>query len=171
MRLFSGKAKGFWIVALMLGTIPAAVTAQHPCGQEMAEAEEHYLDGQFEKAAELLSACLDVSELTVAEATPAYRLLSLAYMNQGDAQGAQQAVEELLAAAPTYEPDPVQDPPSYTVMVLIVKEKMREVAAVQAAAEAEAQKPWFKKRRTWFVVGAGMVAAGVAAVVLGDGAE
>ena len=160
------------MASLVLGTLPVLnVAAQQPCSQEVVAAEEQYVDGQFEAAAQLLSACLEANPLAAAEAIPAYRLLSLSYMNQGDAQGAQQAVEKLLALAPTYEPDPVQDPPSYTVMVLIVKEKMREVAAVQAAAEAEAQKPWFKKRGTWLVVGGGIVAAGVAAVVLGGGAE
>ncbi|MGI9174079.1 MAG: hypothetical protein ACR2GR_02000 [Rhodothermales bacterium] len=164
--------KRFWMAALVLGTMPVfGVAAQHLCGEEVAAAEEQYLDGQFEAAAQLLSACLEANPLDAPDAIPAYRLLSLSYMNQGNAQGAQQAVEKLLALAPTYEPDPVQDPPSYTVMVLIVKEKMREVAAVQAAAEAEAQKPWFKKRGTWLVVGGGIVAAGVAAVVLGGGAE
>ena len=172
MRLFSNRTRCFLALTLLLGGLPVSdVDAQSPCSQEVAEAEEQYLDGQFEAAAQLLSACLEANRLADDEAVPAYRLLSLAYMNQGNAQGARRAIEGLLSIAPGYEPDPVQDPPSYTVLVLIVKDQMREIAAAEAAAEAEAQKPWTKKRRTWLVIGGGIVAAGVAAVLLGGGAE
>ena len=172
MRVLRGRP--WWLLALLLPVGAGSaidVAAQGACDGAVAEAEEEYLEGRFDAAAQLLSACLEQAELPTPEVVRVHRLLTLAYINQGDAQGARQAIEGLLEAAPDYEPDPVQDPPSYTVLVLIVKEQQQEKAVVEAAAEAEAQRSWLRKRRTWLAVGVGLVVVGVVAVVTGDGAE
>ena len=150
---------------------PVRVAAQAACGPALVDAEEAYLEGRFDRATELLAACLEGAEAPAPDLIRAHRLLALAAINQGDAPGARQAIEGLLAVAPDYEPDPVQDPPSYTVLALIVKDQVEQERAAQAAAEAEAQRPWLAKRGTWLLVGAGIVAVGVIAVVAGGGAE
>ncbi len=77
------------------------------------------------------------------EAVQVYRLMGLAAMNKGDLEQAQQAIRELLQIVPSYEADPIQDTPSYTTLVAIVRQEVATEALPeeQQAPSEEQQTP------------------------------
>ncbi len=140
-RLFAG---GALLAALILGSAPdAAAQPREKCTQERQEAENHYLEGRFAEAVALLQTCLRRETLFLDEAVAVYRLLGLAHLNGGEPEQAQAAVADLLDLVPTYEADPVQDPPSYTALVNLAREERRAAEEQRAAEErrAEAEPP------------------------------
>ena len=115
------------------------------CALERADAEQAYFEGQFDEAIRLLQACLVREELFVDEAVQVYRLMGLAAMNKGDMDQARQAIRDVLQLVPAYEGDPIQDPPSYTTLVAVVRQEVAAEALVveeeQALAEEEQAPP------------------------------
>ena len=128
------------LTALWLG-IPLGVAAQprEKCTEDRAIAENRYLDGRFDEALTLLQQCLDREELFVDEAVQVYRLISLAHLNKGDLEQARQAVRTLLLHAPAYQADPVQDPPSYTTMVDVVRQELEAQALPEVTPETSVE--------------------------------
>jgi Tfp pilus assembly protein PilF len=59
----------------------------------------------------------------------ANRLLALTQLKQGDLVAARAAVLEILAVAPEYRADPVQDVPAYVSLVNVVRQQVDEDAA------------------------------------------
>ena len=124
-----------WILlaTLLLVVSPDAFAQpRDKCAEERADAKNFYLEGQFDEAIRLLQACLVREELFVDEAVQVYRLMGLAAINKGDLEQAQQAIRDLLQRVPSYEADPIQDPPSYMTLVAVVRQ---EVAAEQTPSE------------------------------------
>ncbi len=118
-----------WVLLAMLFLVVSPNAFAQPrdkCPQERADAENFYLEGQFDEAIRLLHACVVREELFVDEAVQVYRLMGLAYMNKSDMEQAQRAIYDLLQIVPNYEADPIQDPPSYMTLVALVRQ---EVAA------------------------------------------
>ncbi len=152
------------LAALGAGAPPgAAAQASDPCGEGLEAAEERYVRGAFDEAVRLASRCLEADALGRAEEVRAYRLLILARLRQRDQASAQAATMRLLRAVPGYAPDPVQDPPSYVAFVTEISAQMRSAGRLpEAVAE-----PRFERRRTWLVIGGGLVLAGVLAIVAG----
>jgi len=164
-------------VVVLLFAVPTAMptlaTAQEAddadlCVDEFAAAEEAYFDGRFAEANELLSECLNRDDLPDALLVEMARLSALAYINLGNLDQARRAVIRLLNVDPTYEPDEVQDPPSYVSLVSTVQRQLQMGALQVAAAEEERG-----GGRTWLAILGGAVLAGAAtsAVLLlgGDG--
>ena len=136
MAILVARSLCCWVLLATIGLVVAQNAFAQPrdkCPQERADAENFYLEGEFDEAIRLLQACLVREELFVDEAVQVYRLIGLSGMNKGDMEQAQQAIRDLLQIVPTYEADPIQDPPSYQAMVTVVRE---EVAA-EALAEAQ----------------------------------
>ena len=125
------------LLAMLLLVVSPDAFAQprEKCAQEQADAENFYLEGQFDEAIRLLQACIVREELFVDEAVQVYRLMGLAAINKGDLEQAQQAIRDLLQIVPAYEADPIQDPPSYTTLVAVVR---REVAVEALPEEQQA---------------------------------
>ena len=116
-----------WVLlATVLLNASAAAQPRDKCVEERADAENFYLEGQFDEAIRLLQACVVREELFVDEAVQVYRLMGLAYMNKSDMEQAQRVIHDLLQIVPNYEADPIQDPPSYMTLVALVRQ---EVAA------------------------------------------
>ncbi len=127
-----------WVLlatVLLVVSPDAFAQPRDKCAQERADAENFYLEGQFDEAIRLLQACIVREELFVDEAVQVYRLMGLAAMNKGDLEQAQQAIRELLQIVPSYEADPIQDTPSYTTLVAVVRQ---EVAAEALPEEQQA---------------------------------
>lgn len=135
-RIARRAARWLLPTLLLLVVVPAA-TAQprDKCLRERADAENFYLEGAFDEAIRLLQACLVREELFVDEAVQVYRLMGLAALNKGEVEQAQQTIRDLLQIVPAYEGDPIQDPPSYTTLVAVVRQ---EVAAEAAAEDQQA---------------------------------
>ena len=166
----------------------AAQDVAQPCEATLTEAETAYLDGRFEDAVGLLSGCLGPEQADQAERVRAYRLMSLIRMAEENFEAARGAIRALLVIDPAYEPDPVQDPPSYTALVLIVKRELQQelppaTTPEPVAASDEPGPPvpappraassglmsWINQNRTWLVVGGAVLTFIGAAIAIEGG--
>ena len=132
-----------------------------PCDSLVTEAQDRYLNGAYDEAIQQVSLCLDRSDVKADVAVRAYRLMSLAYLRQDELDAAREAIVNLLGVAPEYEPDPVQDPPTYVSMVAIVKQEIQPEGA--PTEEAEDSPGFFRRTSTWVVLSTTLVAGGVTA--------
>ncbi|NBC00098.1 MAG: hypothetical protein GVY15_04480 [Bacteroidetes bacterium] len=160
------------VVPIAMPTLAIAQAAEDAdlCVDEFAAAEEAYFDGRFAEANELLSACLNRDDLPDALLVEMARLSALAYINLGNLDQARRVVIRLLNVDPSYEPDEVQDPPSYVSLVSTVQRQLQMGTLDAATAEEDRG-----RGRTWLAILGGAVLAGAAtsAVLLlggnGDG--
>jgi len=93
------------------------------CVDSLDEAEELYRTGNFDQSIEITIDCLEEDELPEEETLRAYRLLGLSYIAQDILQEARWAISRLLEIVPDFEPDPVQDPPTFSRLVEDVREE------------------------------------------------
>ncbi len=163
---FMGRSLLF-IVLLAGAPFPALAQFSGHCAAELREAEQSYVRGTFSRTVRLVESCLDGRALETEARVRAYRLLTLAYLQQGDTENARVAAVRLLRAAPGYTPDPVQDPPSYVALLTIVEQDLRAEGALPPAEEE--QKSWLARRTTWLAVGGGLLIAGIIAIFAGGG--
>lgn len=156
------------LLLLVLGAASPAARAQQPtrCDTLFTQAEAAFFEGQFEETIRLLTPCAAPGAPRPATVA-AYRLLSMAHMNRGDAPGAREAIATLLLENPTYEADPIQDPPAYVVLVSAVREQLRAEARLPAAPTGAEVRP---RKRLLAFVGAtvGLLAVSVAAYLVGE---
>lgn len=153
---------GLWLLSLLAGAAspPASAQPAASCAESYQAAEAAFSRAAFDTTIVLLRPC------AVAPAPAAtYRLLSLAYLNNGQTDAARDTVVRLLLAVPGYKADSVQDPPSYTVLVLVVREQLQQQGRLVPPVPPTT--PWYQKRSTWATVGAGLVVIGFAALFAG----
>lgn len=177
-----GRATWFVCLAvtlLLAASAPAGVRAQarEKCDVEYERAEAEYLEGRFDDAINALQSCLDREQLFRDEAVRVYRLMALAYLNKGDVEQARFAVVNLLSRDAAYEPDAVQDPPTYVSLVNLVQEQL----AVNAPSPAEPEpaegvderprRSWLTGPRQWLLVAGGAVVVGTAAALIFSGSD
>ena len=172
LRILLTVVVWFFVVPMVMPPLAMAQEAEDAdlCVDEFAAAEEAYFDGRFAEANDLLSECLNRDDLPDALLVEMARLSALAYINLGNLDQARRAVIRLLNVDPTYEPDEVQDPPSYISLVSTVQRQLQMGTLDVATAEEEPG-----GGRTWLAILGGAVLAGAAtsAVLLlggnGDG--
>ncbi len=99
-----------------------AQTAPDSCEEPLEEAEDAYVNHQFERAIALTSRCVEQEQVAEEAAIDAYRLMSLSYFRQNALVDARSTINELLELDPSYEADPINDPPSYALFVSMVRE-------------------------------------------------
>lgn len=136
------------------------------CTAELSQAEAAYYAAEFDRAVQLLRACLDEAAPSDAARVEVYRLLAFAHLGQGERSDARLAVESLLDVRPSFRSNPSTDRPDFVALV----------EDVRASRDAVAQTPSDDDGRRWWrwVAGtAGVAALGTAAAVLlgggGDG--
>ena len=164
----SRRAALRWACGVLLLACTATAPVAHaqdtdvpPCEALVAEAQDRYLNGAYEAAIQRAAQCFDRSDVEAEDAVQAYRLISLAHLKLDELDAAREAIVNLLGVAPTYEPDPVQDPPTYVSMVAIVKQ---EVQPAGTSSDAEEERPgFFRRTSTWVVLSTTLVAGGVTA--------
>ena len=108
-----------WILA------PPVVSAQFllpPCQIELETAHDAYLNQEYETAVDLASECVAQEGVSSTDAIEAYRLISLSFFRQQDLVDARRSITHILSIDPTYEADPVEDPPSYALLVSMVRD-------------------------------------------------
>ena len=148
-----------FVVPMVMPPLAMAQEAEDAdlCVDEFAAAEEAYFDGRFAEANELLSECLNRDDLPDALLVEMARLSALAYINLGNLDQARRVVIRLLNVDPTYEPDEVQDPPSYVSLVSTVQRQLQMGTLDVATAEEDRG-----GGRTWLAILGGAVLAGAA---------
>ncbi len=139
------------------------------CANALGSAESSYQESNYDETIRLLTPCTGQLQADPARTIGLYRLLSMAYMNSGNAEGARKAILDLLRAMPGYEPDPIQDPPSYTVLVLIVRDQLAQQSGTTGAGPPDRPASWTKRRGTWLALGGGLIVIGLAAILTGGG--
>ena len=166
----------FVLIALSGGvrSVAAQDTSQEttPCEEALGAAESAYLNGNFQEAIRLVSPCLDRDDVSEDQVVQAYRLLSLAHLQQNEMRQARAAIVNIFGIRPEYEADPVEDPPSYVSLVSIVRRDVQPAAA-QADEEEPAQDestPFFRRTSTWLSIAGSLLVGGVVTIVtLGGG--
>lgn len=164
-------------VLLIAGARPAAAqeaAEDTTCTEALEAAEEAYLNAEFETVIDRVAACLDQSEVPAAQSIPAYRLLSLAHLRLDEIQDARSAIVNILGIDPSYEADPIEDPPEYVSLVSIVRREVQpEVAAEPTPAEEDdGSTPFFRRTSTWLsLVGSVAVGGVVTFLTLGQGSD
>ena len=174
--MFSRRCTGLLSASLFFGfflvlLLPEVSLAQRRC-DTFPEAEARYLEGDFVQAIELVSECLNQG-LAGEEAVRPYRLLTLAYINQGELEQAKLTLVKLLGQAPGYEPDPVEDPPSYTALFNVVKQQLQLAAIAmppdEAAPAPRRKRSWLASPVTWITIGGGALVTTVVVYILSGG--
>lgn len=182
----SGTAVIFMAAVILLPRIAESASLQNRpsngCSERVAKAQEKYILGLFQEALELVSPCLEKSDLPAAETVAAYRLLGLIYIAEDSLSAAREALQTLLTLEPQFQPDPDQDPPPFTKLVEDLRQEMvretektpattlaggTEYPAEQPREESAALKNNSKK---WMFLGAGiLVATGTLALLVSGG--
>ena len=139
----SRAARYSLVLSIILFGVTRSLYAQarDKCPEERATAEDHYLEGRFAEAVVLLRQCLERETLFAGEAVQVYRLMGLAFLNQEDPDTARKAIQDLLDIVPEYEADPIQDPPSYTMLVRVLRQERAAQAVPEDAPVAAAEQP------------------------------
>jgi hypothetical protein len=112
------------LLLLWLG-IPTAGAGQFllpPCQIEIEAAHDAYLNQAYAAALDLAAPCARRDGVSDADRIRAYRLMSLSFFRQHALGEARRAITHILSIDPTYTADPVQDPPSYALLVSMVRE-------------------------------------------------
>ena len=129
---------GLVILLAFCGTaVVCAQPAPGPCADVLAEAEQRYLEQDYDSVEPYVVECVYRPGVTERQLQEAYRLLALSYIRQDLLADAQLTIVKLFGVDYGYEPDPVNDPPFYVALVSAVKDQLR-VEADPAALEPTA---------------------------------
>ncbi|MEM6285514.1 MAG: helix-hairpin-helix domain-containing protein [Bacteroidota bacterium] len=133
------------LLSLLGGASVSSQPAPAPCEDVLAEAEQRYLEQDFDSVEPYVIECVYRPGVTERQLQDAYRLLALAYIRQDLLADAQLTIVKLFGVDYEYEPDPVSDPPFYVALVTAVKDQLRvevenaeAAGALQAASEVDA---------------------------------
>ena len=122
------------IVIIMNLISPGTAIAQDQCTKEIEDARQKYFAGQFDEAIVLLDNCVKEGVLADTVMAKALRYLTEVYMAKNYINQAKESIKKLLNLIPNYEPDPVEDTPSY---IKIVAEAKEELEAERVEEEKE----------------------------------
>jgi hypothetical protein len=153
----------------VFAVLPTYAQSSAVCDRALAAAEDQYREAEYEEALRLAAACLNQKERAPAQAVAAYRMLALIHLKRDELDQARTAVVSLLGIDPTYEADPVTNPPAYVSLVSIVQRDLQSPRTAQAPAEPT-RTPFFRRTSTWVTLSGILIGSGVATVVtLGSG--
>ena len=118
-------------LVLLICCLPTAtVYAQaESCQATLQQAEQAYNLGDFDETIRLVDTCLDNTSVSEAERQFGFRLKGLSYIGKGLETDARAAVRRLLELVPSFQADPVQDPPTFITLIEEVKQEMGVPAA------------------------------------------
>jgi hypothetical protein len=154
-----------------MAVAPAAAQNEAPtCEEAIEQGETAYLNGDFQEAISQVTACLDRQDVSEDQAVASYRLLSLSHLRLNELQQARRAIINIFGIRPSYEADPINDPPEYVSLVSIVRRDVQpEVPPADQSADDE-RTPFFKRTSTWLsLVGSVAVGGVVTFLTLGQG--
>jgi len=182
LRTRSSRRRRHWIVIVLavagftLGAASTPVMAQNeqiPCENAINQAESAYLNGNFQEAINQVSLCLDRQDATEDQVVAANRLLSLSHLRLNELQQARAAIVNIFGVRPSYEADPVEDPPEYVSLVSIVRQEVQpEVPPAEGEAAEDGRTPFFRRTSTWLsLVGSLAVGGVVTFLTLGQGGD
>ncbi len=130
-------------MAIALGwCLAASVAAAQPaCPELLAQAGARYVERAFPEATAAARACLARGDAALPDAVAARRLLALIALRRNDDAQAVSLVTELLRLDPTYEADPVRDPPDYAGLVVTLRRALPPAEAQRAGPDGAPPAP------------------------------
>lgn len=148
----------------------------YACEDELEAADQAYVNSEYGDAVALAAECIDREDVTDDTRVAAYRVMGLAYLRQDRIDRARDTILRILSLDPTYQADPVDDPPSYTSLVTIVRREagptLVEGQPIDAAdpQPEDDRTPFFRRASTWVTIGGIAVSSGIATffVLMGD---
>ncbi len=152
----------YLIIAPILNSGALLYAQDVDCEKVLTQAEEKYTDGRFDETIALLTVCLDDPNTSPDQKQKAYRLMGLTYIAKDYLSEAKTAIEKLLKIVPSYQPDPIYDPPPF---INLVEEVQAETVATKAVAGEG------KDNNMWWYIGGGVAAATILTVVLLSGGD
>jgi hypothetical protein len=130
---------------------------ENACEKNLKEAENKYTEGRFDEAIALLTQCLESPNITDDQKQQAFRLMGLTYIAKDYLTEAKKSVEKLLDLVPSYNPDPIYDPPPFINLVEQVKSET--VVAPEVTEEK-------KSNMKWYLIAGGAAAVGLLGILL-----
>ena len=112
---------GAWMSA---GSFEGRAQDADSCAETLSTAEKVYRNRNYEKAVSLAEQCTDAEAVGDETAVRAYRVITLASLRMGALVQARSAVTNILQINPTYTADQVNDPPSYTLFVSMMRKRV-----------------------------------------------
>ncbi|GEM_PF-5198630 len=164
----------FSILIVITGLdLSAAALAQtsNACEAILKEAEEKYINAQFEPAIVLINACLSQAEITLKDKITAHKLLAQVYVSKGDLESAKKNFKLILEADSKFTLVAGQERPN----VIQVFEEARREKRVEKLPAVSGSSPVEKKggsKKTLLIIGGGGVAvAAIVVAVLASGSS
>ncbi len=134
-RHYSTSAKpvialGTFILLCHLGALNQLAYGQSAaCHAELEQAKQAYTLGNFDETIRLVDVCLGKNNIQESERQFAFRLKGLSYIGKGLEADARAAIRRLLELVPSFQADPVQDPPSFVSLIEEIKQEQNTTAA------------------------------------------
>lgn len=128
------------VLAASLALLAAAPSSAQSveCLRAFAAADALYVDGDFDAVGGRLDPCFD----DPVQAVPAYRLLALAQLRQGEIAETKLTILRILTLRPTYRADRIQDPPTFVALVATVRQELAEASPIAVEVARVARGPW-----------------------------
>ncbi|MFH1845508.1 MAG: hypothetical protein ABIF77_20170 [bacterium] len=138
---------------------PVSIAWAYDCENEVAQANNLYVQGKFNQAIELMEGCLNRPDLDPEVKGRAYRIIGLSYIALDLEQNAKGAIEAILLQSPGYMADLDNDPPPYVRLVEQVRAEQGMELAAAEVVPAKEEKGGISKA----ILGAGAAVVGVVA--------
>ncbi len=154
---------------LLAGAAPSAAQEAETCDDVLVVAQAEYVDGSFQAAADRLTTCLDSGGYDEAQQRVVYPLLAKAHLALDQEAEAVEVLTALLDLDPTYQADPITEPPRFVAFVDEVRGWVVQAEPTQAAEPSLEAEP-APRRRSWiertglYYIGAAV--AGVAVLLV-----
>ncbi len=121
------------LLAFFILLSPSQANAQvQNCDDTLVEANTLYSTGSFDATIALIDQCLASADITESQRMKAYRLKGLSFIGKGLETDAKETIKSLLQLVPSYEADPVMDPPNFVNMISQLREELDEELAPPA---------------------------------------
>ncbi|NEU70007.1 TonB-dependent receptor plug domain-containing protein [Spirosoma agri] len=124
------------LASLLLVATGQIATAQMSCDESVAvpQAEKRYATGNFDDVFSLLLPCSQSGSFTVNGRVQALKILSMSYLAIDSMQQSAQAISQLLALNPKFEPDYLASP-RYKTLFQQVRDSQEEIIQVTSVSK------------------------------------
>lgn len=136
----SSLARVLVVACGLVVSVPAGAQSRSPCEASLATAQTLYRNQSFDDAEALLRECLSRPDLDEETTLQSMRLLALIHLREDNLVEAKQMILRMLAVSFAYQPDPIQDPPTYVALVEAIREQLRVDQTAEAAPQPDSMR-------------------------------
>jgi len=160
------------ILFTLLG-LGAAALAQTPnvCEAILKDAEEKYINAQFEPAIVLINTCLSRVGITPKDKIAAYKLLAQVYVSKGDLESAKKIFKLILNLAPNFTLIAGQERENVIQVFEEARREKRVEKLPPFTGSSPVEKKGGSKKKLLIIGGGGVAVAAVVVAVLANGSS